>query len=87
MATIRDVAVHARVSVATVSAVLNGNKYVSPALVERVETSVAALSYRPNTLARSLKRQRAHAFGLILSDITNPFFTTLVRAVEDDGAA
>jgi LacI family transcriptional regulator len=83
MATIRDVAARAQVSVATVSAVLNGNKYVSPELAERVRTSVAALNYRPNGLARSLKRQRSHILGLILSDITNPFFTTLVRAVED----
>lgn len=82
-ATIRDVAEHAQVSVATVSAVLNKNKYVSPALAERVKHSAAALDYRPNNLARSLKKQRTHALGLILSDITNPFFTTLVRAVED----
>lgn len=83
MATIRDVAERARVSVATVSAVLNRNKYVSPELAARVRTSVADLHYRPNGLARSLKQQKAHILGLVLSDITNPFFTTLVRAVED----
>lgn len=83
MVTIRDVAVRAQVSVATVSAVLNDNKYVSPALAERVRESITTLRYRPNGLARSLKQQRAHILGLILSDITNPFFTTLVRAVED----
>ncbi len=83
MATIRDVAERARVSVATVSAVFNENKYVSPELAGRVRESIATLHYRPNGLARSLKQQRAHILGLILSDITNPFFTTLVRAVED----
>ena len=83
MADIRDVAHHAQVSVATVSAVVNGNKYVSPELAARVRTSVSSLDYRPNGLARSLKQQRSHILGLILSDITNPFFTTVVRAVED----
>jgi LacI family transcriptional regulator len=81
--TIRDVARHAQVSVATVSAVLNESKYVSPPLVERVRRSAEELGYRPNGLARSLKRQRTQMLGLILSDITNPFFTTMVRAVED----
>ncbi len=70
-------------SAATVSAVLNGNKNVSPALMLRVQESITALHYRPNGLARSLKQQRSNMLGLILSDITNPFFTTLVRAVED----
>lgn len=83
MTTIRDVAQQAQVSVATVSAVLNGNKYVSPELAERVRASVTALRYRPNGLARSLKQQKANILGLVISDITNPFFTTLVRAVED----
>lgn len=83
VATIRTVAAHARVSVATVSAVVNGTKPVSPELTARVRASVDALAYRPNTLARSLKQQRSHILGLVLSDITNPFFTTLVRAVED----
>lgn len=82
-ATIRDVAKEAQVSVATVSAVLNESKYVSPPLVERVRRSAEALDYRPNGLARSLKTRRTRMLGLILSDITNPFFTTMVRAVED----
>lgn len=81
--TIRDVAKHAQVSVATVSAVLNESKYVSAPLAERVRHSAEALAYRPNSLARSLKTQRTQVLGLILSDITNPFFTTMVRAVED----
>lgn len=82
-ATIRDVAKHAQVSVATVSAVLNKSKYVSASLAERVRRSAEELAYRPNSVARSLKTQRTQVLGLILSDITNPFFTTMVRAVED----
>ncbi len=83
MVTMRTVANHAQVSVATVSAVMNGSKPVSPALTDRVRASIAALEYHPNTLARSLKQRRSRTLGLVLSDITNPFFTTLVRAVED----
>jgi LacI family transcriptional regulator len=81
--TIKDVAAHAAVSVATVSAVINGNKYVSPELAERVKASIAELGYERNSLARSLKTQTSHTIGLIISDITNPFFTSIVRGVED----
>jgi LacI family transcriptional regulator len=82
-ATIKDVAARAAVSVATVSAVINGNKYVSPELAERVRESIAVLGYERNSLARSLKTQTSHTIGLIISDITNPFFTSIVRGVED----
>jgi len=81
--TIKDVAAHAAVSVATVSAVLNANKYVSPELEQRVHASIAALGYQRNSLARSLKMQTSHTIGLIISDIANPFFTGVVRGVED----
>ena len=64
-------------------AVLNGTKPVSSALTNRVRASIRALEYHPNILARSLKQRRSRTLGLVLSDITNPFFTTLVRAVED----
>src|SRR6266567_3218131 len=82
-ATIKDVAARAAVSVATVSAVINGNKYVSPELAERVRESIAVLGYERNSLAHSLKTQTSHTIGLIISDITNPFFTSIVRGVED----
>lgn len=81
--TIKDVAAHAAVSVATVSAVLNANKYVSPELEQRVRTSVASLGYERNSLAQSLKTQTSCTIGLIISDIANPFFTSVVRGVED----
>jgi LacI family transcriptional regulator len=82
-ATIKDVAAHAGVSVATVSAVINSNKYVSPDLLQRVRESITALEYERNSLAQGLKKQTSQAIGLIISDITNPFFTSVVRGVED----
>ena len=82
-ATMKDVAAHAAVSVATVSAVLNGNKYVSSGLAQRVRESIKQLGYERNSLAQGLKTQTSHAIGLIISDITNPFFTSVVRGVED----
>jgi LacI family transcriptional regulator len=82
-ATIKDVAAHAGVSVATVSAVINSNKYVSPDLIQRVQESIAALGYERNGLAQGLKKQTSHTIGLIVSDITNSFFTSIIRGVED----
>ena len=82
-ATIKDVAAHAGVSVATVSAVINRNKYVSPNLAQRVQESITALGYERNSLAQSLKKQTSQTIGLIVSDITNPFFTSVVRGVEN----
>ena len=82
-ATIKDVASHASVSVATVSAVMNENKYVSPELAQRVRESIAALGYKRNSFARGLKTQISYSIGLIVPDITNPFFTNIARGVED----
>jgi DNA-binding LacI/PurR family transcriptional regulator len=82
MATIRDVAKKAGVSIATVSATLNGTKKVSERLQKRVRAAVEAVGYTPNTLAQSLKRGSTRLIGLILPDITNPFFAVLARAVE-----
>jgi LacI family transcriptional regulator len=82
-ATIKDVAAHADVSVATVSAVINENKYVSPELAQRVQASIAALGYRRNSFARGLKTQVSHCIGLIVPDIANPFYTNIARGAED----
>ncbi len=82
-ATIKDVASHAAVSVATVSAVINQNKYVSPELVQRVHSSIATLGYQRNSFARGLKTQVSHCIGLIVPDIMNPFYTNIARGVED----
>jgi len=79
---IKDVAAAAGVSVATVSRALAGGP-VSEALRRRVDAAVAASGYRPNLSARRLRSQQAQTVGLIVSDIRNPFFTSVSRAVED----
>lgn len=83
MTSIKDVAARAGVSVATVSRVLNNNPRVKPRLRERVLQAVAELDYHPSGIARSMRSQSGRVIGLIISDIQNPFFTALVRAVED----
>ena len=83
MASIVDIAKAAGVSIATVSHVLSNKPHVRPELQARVQTAVAQLGYQPSRVARSLRLQRSQVFGLIISDIQNPFFIALVRAVED----
>jgi LacI family transcriptional regulator len=83
MATIHDVAKLAGVAPITVSRVINQSGYVSAETRERVEKAIRDLGYMPNTLARSLRSKRTNTLALILTDITNPFFTTLARGVED----
>lgn len=86
-ATIRDVATAAGVSAATVSRVLNKNETVSGPLRDRVMTAVAELNYRRDGLARGLRRQVNDVLGLLVPDIGNPFFTSLVRGAEDAASA
>lgn len=83
MTSIKDVASHAGVSVATVSRVLNDHPAVRPGTRSRVLTSVTELGYRPNAVARSLRTHQTRTLGLVISDVLNPFFTELARAVED----
>lgn len=80
---IKDVAQRAGVSAATVSRVLNGVSTVKPDARERVLEAVAEVGYRPNRLASNLRRQKAATLGVVISDIENPHFTAMVRAVED----
>ncbi len=82
MATIHDVARRARVSASTVSHVVNGTRYVSEATRARVEDAIAALGFRPNALARSLRRGKSHTLGLILPDSANPFFAEMGRELQ-----
>lgn len=84
MATIRDVAREAGVSIATVSHVVNGTRFVSPATADRVKGAMDALNYRPQALARRLRRGESSTLGLLISDIANPFFPELVSAFEED---
>ena len=79
---IKDVAKTAGVSAATVSRVL-GNGPVSAELRDKVEAAIRSTGYRPNLSARRLRSQHSNTIGLIVSDIRNPFFTALSRAVED----
>ena len=73
----------AGVSTATVSRVLAGSDSVSEGLRNRVLESVDALGYIPNQIGRSLRRQTTNIIGLIVTDIQNPFFTSIVRGVQD----
>ncbi len=83
MVTIREVARQAKVSVGTVSNVLAGSASVRPELRRRVEEVMRALDYHPNQIARSLKTRQTKTLGLVISDITNPFFPQVVRGAED----
>lgn len=83
MTTIRDVAHRAGVAPITVSRVLNHAKPVHSATRARVEAAIADLNYVPNVLARSFRSKRTETLALILTDITNPFWTRVARGVED----
>lgn len=79
---IKDVAERASVSVATVSRVLNADPNVDPEYRKRVRAAVAELGYRPNRLARNLRRQQMEAIGIVVPDIENPHFAEVVRVIE-----
>ena len=80
---IESVARRANVSTATVSRTINGSDKVSPKTAALVMQAIEELNFYPNTNARALGTGRSHMFGLIISDITNPFFPELVKAFED----
>lgn len=83
--TMRDVAALARVSLKTVSRVINGETTVDPELAARVQRAAAKLDYQPNLTARSLRSSdgRTRTIGLVLENVANPFSSALHRAVED----
>lgn len=87
MVTIRDVAERAEVSVATVSHVINGTRKVAPDTAARVRRAMEELDYQPNAVAQSLRTRTTHVIGVLVSDITNQFFATLVRGAEDAAVA
>ena len=80
--TMKDVAELAKVSVSTVSHTINKTRFVSDVTRQRVLRAMAELGYHPNIIAQSLRRKRTNTVGLIISDITNPFFPEVVRGVE-----
>ena len=81
--TIYEVARRADVSSATVSRVINGNTAVDPTLAARVRAAITDLDYRPSSVARSLRVQRTATIAVIVPDIENPFFTAVLRGVEE----
>lgn len=83
MSTIKDVALQAGVSVTTVSHVVNGTRFVSPAARERVQAAIQALRYVPSALARSLKSNRTHTVGVMIPNNSNPCFAEIIRGIED----
>jgi len=83
MVTIKDIARKANVSTATVSHVINETRYVSEPLKKKIKAIIEDLGYQPNRIARSLVIQKTHTIGVIISDILNPFYTAVVRGLED----
>lgn len=87
MATLRDVARTAEVSLSTASRYFRENGYVSADARERIRAAAQALRYRPNGVARSLRHQRTLTLALVVPEIENPFYTTVSRGVEDVASA
>lgn len=83
MAGIRDVSREARVSIATVSYVLNENKYVSEELSSRVRKAVEKLGYKTNPIARSLRKRKTKEVGIVLQNVKNVFFVQLLSGLEE----
>ena len=85
MATMNDVARVAKVSIATVSHVINGTRFVSAERAERVHAAMRELGYTPDATARSLRVGRTDTIGLVIPDTSNPFFAALARWIEEAG--
>ena len=83
MSNIRDVAKLAGVAPITVSRVINNSGYITDETRARVQKAIEKLGYVPNSLARSLRSRKTRMLALLLTDITNPFWTTVARGVED----
>jgi LacI family transcriptional regulator len=81
---IKDVAKYAGVSTATVSHVINETRFVSEETRQRVLDAIESLNYQPSAIARGLVTNATQTIGLIVADITNPFFTAVARGVEDE---
>jgi len=83
MSNIRDVAREAGVSVATVSRALSNPEKVSQASLNKVHSAIDKVGYRPNMLARSFRSAKSYAVVVLVPDITNPFFSQVIRSIED----
>ena len=82
--TIQDVAREAGTSVSTVSRVLTGSTPVSDEKRHLVEEAIERLGYRPSLVARSLKTQTTYSIGLLINDITNPFYSVVAWGAEEE---
>ncbi len=87
MANIRDVARRAGVTPPTVSRVLNKNGYVKAETRQRVEAAIADLNYVPSSLGKSLRFKRTDTIGLLIADISNPFWVSVIRGAEHAASA
>lgn len=83
-ATMLDVAREAGVSMATVSHVLNGTRYVSPDTIDQVKIAIAKIKYTPNSLARALATNSTSTIGLVVSWNANPYFSDIISAIEKE---
>lgn len=81
--TIKDIARMANVSIATVSRVINGNGTVAQKTEKRILEIIKELNYVPNNVARSLVRQNSKTIGVVVADIMNPFYSEIIRAIQD----
>lgn len=83
---LKDIAVKVGVSTALVSYVLNNKKEgrISKEVAEKIRQAARAMNYRPNQIAKSLKTNRTYTIGLIVADISNPYFSGLARIIEDE---
>lgn len=84
MATIKDVAAEAGLSVGTVSRILNNRGYISPKAREKVENAMRKLKYQPNEIARSLSQSNSSMVGIIIPTLLNPYFSTLFKYLDDE---
>jgi LacI family sucrose operon transcriptional repressor len=80
--TIKDIAEKVGVSVTTISRVLNNRGYLSDNLKKKVQEAMEELNYQPNEVARSLSRKKSNVFGLIIPDISHPFFGQITKHIE-----
>ncbi|MEL0613014.1 substrate-binding domain-containing protein [Marinomonas arenicola] len=82
MATVKDVAKEAQVSVATVSRVINHSPKASKAAIQAVTVAMKKLGYRPNAAARALVSQSTQTLGVLVGDVSDPFFGSMVKAID-----
>ena len=82
MATIKDVALHAGVTVTTVSRVLNNRGYISEKTRQKVYESMRALNYQPNELARALYKKQSKVVGVVVPSLLHPYFSACVHYLE-----